>query len=431
MKSMRFHLPYPFIFMLLLTLTFTSTLVKAADSDPFRDRLTGDWGGWRTKMEDAGAVFNLNYTAEPARSISGGYEEDSTYLHNINAELKLNLDKLIGFPKTTFLVKYSSRSGDNLSEDHVAPGYAENGRYAYGEYFNKSQEAYGGQTTKVVNFQLTTQVTDDMSVDYGRLVMNDLFLRSDLYCNFMNNAICGSPKGVFTPYALNAYPDATLGIHAQYTANEMLDLKLGVFDGGWTKQYKDGWDWQMGRNGAAYTGEIQLFFDRAPKGGAQRVLKFGANYHSGDFTNLKTGNESKGQTSLYMLADWWLTHEAIDPTQGLSIFGSVVHNTDKKIAALTNSFTLGTVYQGIIPDRNRDKLGFMVTYAEHSKYNTYTDDYVSDKKRDSETVFELTYNFVFDYGIQIMPSVQYIVNPNGSRDLDDATVVGLKCSVSI
>ena len=58
-------------------------------------------------------------------------------------------------------------------------------------------------------------------------------------------------------------------------------------------------------------------------------------------------------------------------------------------------------------------------------------DYVADKKRDNETVFELTYNFVFDYGIQIMPSVQYIVNPNGSRDYDDATVVGLKCSVSI
>ena len=35
----------------------------------------------------------------------------------------------------------------------------------------------------------------------------------------MNNAICGSPKGVFTPYALNAYPDATAGVQIRYRAN--------------------------------------------------------------------------------------------------------------------------------------------------------------------------------------------------------------------
>ena len=119
---------------------------------------------------------------------------DSTYLHNINAELKLDLAKLIGIPHTIFLSKYSSRDGDNLSEEYVVPGSAENGRFVYGEYFNKSQEAFGGQTTKLVNFQLTTQI-DSLTLNYGRLVMNDLFLRSDLYCSFMNNGICGGPKG--------------------------------------------------------------------------------------------------------------------------------------------------------------------------------------------------------------------------------------------
>ncbi len=35
----------------------------------------------------------------------------------------------------------------------------------------------------------------------------------------MNNAICGSPKGVFTPYALNAYLDATAVVQIRYTTN--------------------------------------------------------------------------------------------------------------------------------------------------------------------------------------------------------------------
>ncbi len=382
-------------------------------------------------MHDAGIDMALSYTAEPAASVSGGYDIDATYLHNINVALTLDLEKLISIKNTVFLAKYSSRSGDNLSELYVVPTYAENGRYVYGEYYNKSQEAYGGQTTKLVNFQLTTQIGDDWSVDYGRLVMNDLFLRSDLYCNFMNNAICGSPKGVFAPYALSAYPDATVGAHVKWETTELLDLKLGVFDGGWPEQDKHGWDWSMGHNGVAVTGEVQIFFDRALEGGAEQVIKIGANYHSGDFGNFKTGEETSGSTSVYILSDWKLFSEEGDVNQGLALFGSIVVNCDDEISALPFSYILGFVYEGLIPSRDRDKLGFMLNVAEHSKYNTYTHDFVAGKERGHETTMELTYNIRTGYGIEIMPTVQYILQPNGSRDFSDVTVLGLKFNVNL
>ena len=97
----------------------------------------------------------------------------------------------------------------------------------------------------------------------------------------MNNAICGSPKGVFTPYALNAYPDATAGIHTAWRAGDGLELRVGVFDGGWTEQNTDGWDWTLGNNGTAVAAELQYYFDRAEGGGAQNVIKLGANHHTG------------------------------------------------------------------------------------------------------------------------------------------------------
>ncbi|RUM44508.1 MAG: hypothetical protein DSY80_04325 [Desulfocapsa sp.] len=396
----------------------------------FDDNLTGDWGGNRSTLHDAGVDIGLSYTAEPAASVSGGYKTGSTYLHNINAELKIDLEKTIGIPNTSFLAKYSSRSGDNLSEDSVAPAASADGRYSYGEYFNKSQEAFGGQTTKLTNFQFTTRFSDNFSADYGRLVMNDLFLRSDLYCNFMNNGICGSPKGVFTPYALNAYPDATAGIHLKVQANKMLDIKVGVFDGGWTKQDPNGWDWSLGENGAAVIGELQLFFDRATNGGAQRVVKFGINHNTGDFTNFRTGEQTAGNTSYYLLSDWRLFHEDHDSNQGLAAFGSVVINDDEEVAGLPVSYSLGLLYEGLIPTRDRDKLGCMVTIAEHSKYNSYTHNGVENLIRGTETVLELSYNLVIAYGIEIMPTLQYIQRPNGSRDLDDVTVLGTKLNVN-
>jgi porin len=412
----------------LLVGTFCSN-VSAGYS--LQNNLSGDWGGQRTRLSDGGFDIGISYTAEPAANVSGGYDETNTYLHNINAELKLDLDKLINIPKTSFLAKYSSRSGDNLSEEYVVPGNSGDGRYLYGEYYNKSQEAFGGQTTKLVNFQLSSQFTDQFSADYGRLVMNDLFLRSDLYCNFMNNAVCGSPKGVFTPYALSAYPDATVGVHIKYQANEMVDIKLGVFDGGWTEQDKHGWDWSMGHNGVALMGEFQLYFDRSKEAGTQRVIKFGMNHHTGDFSKFESGEITSGSTSWYLLSDWRLFQEADDANQGLGVFGSIVLNDDDEIAGLPVSFTLGGVYTGLIPSRNRDKLGLQVTVADHSDYNTYTHDFISGLERGTETIVELTYNLVLGLGIEVMPSVQYISHPNGSRDFDDVTILGTKFNVNL
>jgi porin len=354
-----------------------------------------------------------------------------TYLHNINAELRLDLEKLIKIPRTTFLAKYSSRSGDNLSEEYVVPASAEDGRYVYGEYFNKSQEAFGGQTTKLVNFQFTTKVGDYLSVDYGRLVMNDLFLRSDLYCNFMNNSICGSPKGVFTPYSLSAYPDATAGIHTGWRAGNGLEVKVGVFDGGWTEQDTNGWDWSLGKNGTAVAAELQYYFDRAEGGGAQNVIKLGVNHHTGEFNNFRTGELNEGHTSLWLLADWMLYREENSMSQGLAAFGSVVVNDDDEISALPVIYTLGFIYEGLIPTRDRDKLGLMITYAEHSEYNTYTHDFVSGLERGNEALMEITYNFALGYGIELMPSAQFISNPNGSKDFSDAAVFGLKFNVNL
>ncbi len=417
------------LFCLVTPLWFSPAVAGALYS--FQDNLSGDWGGARNTMHDAGVDIALSYTAEPAASVSGGYDQDDEYLHNINAALTLDLEKIFSIKGTVFLAKYSSRSGDNISDRYVVPASAENGRYVYGDYYNKSQEAYGGQTTKLVNFQLTTQIGDDWSVDYGRLVMNDLFLRSDLYCNFMNNAVCGSPKGVFTPYALNAYPDGTVGAHVKWETSEMVDLKLGVFDGGWTEQDDDGWDWAMGHNGVAVTGEVQIFFDRAESGGAQQVIKVGANYHSGDFDNFKTGEKTSETTSVYILSDWKLFSEEGDVNQGLALFGSIVANSDDEIAALPFTYIFGFVYEGLIPTRDRDKLGFMINIAEHSKYNTYTHDFISGKERGNETIMELTYNIRAGYGIEIMPTIQYINQPNGSRDFDDVTVLGLKFNVNL
>jgi len=37
--------------------------------------------------------------------VADGYDQGSIYLHNVNIELKLDLDALVGIPKTSFTAK--------------------------------------------------------------------------------------------------------------------------------------------------------------------------------------------------------------------------------------------------------------------------------------------------------------------------------------
>jgi len=420
------------IIRVLLTGAISSfSLLYGAELYPQNDYLTADWSGTRSALHDSGLQMGLSYTTEPAVLLSGGYDEgSSTYLHNINFEFKADLQNLIGWDNTTFLAKISSRHGDNLSELYVAPGGTPDGRYIYGEYFNKSQEVYGGQRTKLVNLQLTYRPNENLSVDIGRLVMNDHFLRSDIYCDFMNNSTCGSPKGVFTPYALDAYPDATMGLHGNWKVNEEIQIQLGLFDGGWTKQNSNGLDWELGLNGTAIAGEIDYFLQRGSVYGEQKVIKAGINHHSGDFNNFKTGEQTSGNSAYYLLADLGVYSEGEASDQGLSLFLSYVYNPDEELAGLTHFYNLGFVYKGIIPKRDSDKLGVSFVYAKHSKYNTYTDDFLPGNVRGDEKIVEVSYNYYLPYGIQIMPDIQYIINPNGALNFDNALIAGMKLNLN-
>ena len=415
----------------LLVCSILTSSICASDLYPQTDYLTGDWGGGRSTLHDAGIHLGLSYTAEPATLLSGGYDEgSSTYLHNINFEFRADLEKLAGWKSTSFLAKVSSRNGDNLSELYVVPGSTPDGRYIYGEYFNKSQEVFGGQTTKLVNFQLSTQLNESISIDAGRLVMNDYFLRSDIYCDFMSNSACGAPKGIFTPYALDAYPDATMGLHVDWMVVQDLHLQLGVFDGGWTKQDSHGFDWELGLNGVAATGEAQYTLQKGAVYGEKKIIKVGVNHNSGDFNNYLTGELTSGNTTYYILADLGIYSEGESSNQGLSLFGSYIYNPDEELAGLTHFYNLGFVYKGLIPGRDLDKLGVNLVYAKHSKYNTYTDDFIAGWVRGNESILEISYNYYLPYGMQLMPDFQYIKNPNGALNFDNAIVLGLKLNVN-
>jgi porin len=411
--------------------------LQAPDTDfPTRDFLTGNWGGTRDRLKKAGINVGLNYTTESMVNISGGEKQGGTYADNIALEFRFDLDRLIDIPGTTFLVKMSQRDGDSVSSRFIAPSQDGNAFPV--------QELYGGQTFKLVNVQFTTRLMDDrLDIAYGRLVANDDFLRSDLYCQFLNNSFCGSPKPVFlqNPFTFTAYPLATWGLRAAYdTPSRDWTFQSAVYDGDpegkWGNpadggQNQHGTWWGLGSNGVTLAGELRYHVNRNSDKALPGVYKVGGFYLTGQFKDLgKTGNATAaGDGMIWLLADQMLYRESPGSRCGLSAFGSLVFSLTDRANPMSSYFNAGFIYEGLFRERPRDRTGLAVTTGWFgSEYNSGLSAAGLPTKT-YEAVIELNHLFLVGMGVGIQPDVQYILRPTGTGAITDAFAVGVKISV--
>ena len=79
----------------------------------------------------------------------------------------------------------------------------------------------------------------------------------------------------------------------------------------------------------------------------------------------------------------------------------------------------------MISGRDRDVLGLAIAYTQISEGLRDADRIAGTSVRDAETVVELIYSADIAPWWNLIGSVQYIVNPGGYRDRDDALVFGL------
>ncbi len=79
-----------------ITLIFVSliSVFSMAEEPENASRLTGQWGGLRTRMEDHGIDLGLTYKSEVSRVLSGGIRRATVGLGNLDLKLDLDGEKL-------------------------------------------------------------------------------------------------------------------------------------------------------------------------------------------------------------------------------------------------------------------------------------------------------------------------------------------------
>ncbi len=420
---------------LALPLALASPLVLATDY-PTSDYLTGSWGGARDRWSDQGFRFNLNYTTESMANVSGGEVLGGTYADNIGLDVTFDLQRLLGIPSTELLVKGSKRDGLSVSDKFIAPSEGGNAFPV--------QELYGGQNVKLANVQFNTRLLDDrLDLAYGRLIANDDFLRSDLYCQFLNNSFCGSPKPVFyqNPFTFSAYPVAAWGARARYdTESRDWTVQLAVYDGDIEGKRGDpaspshnthGTSWGWGNNGVTLAGEVHYHLNRDAKDALPGTYKLGGYYMNGDFADVAstTGATTTGSAMGWALVDQMLYREQPGAERGLWGFGALVFSFTNDTNPMTWYFNAGLVYQGLFAGRPGDKTGLAVTsgwFGDQVNVARQTDGLA---EKDYEAVIELNHTFVLGHGIAIEPDLQYIIRPAATGDIDNALAIGAKLMI--
>jgi porin len=121
--------------------------------------------------------------------------------------------------------------------------------------------------------------------------------------------------------------------------------------------------------------------------------------------------------------------------QGFGVFGHVAWMPqDRNFVAF--SFEGGFHYLGAIPGRDNDALGLGIAYIGISDRvaaavrDTNQRDHTSHPPADFEATIELVYRYQVTPWCSIQPHAQYVAQPGGTTERDNALILGLRTNIA-
>jgi porin len=387
--------------------------------------LLGDWGGWRTDLEQFGITPTLDLEVDMASNPSGGKREGITQASNLGLDLLADLNKIAGIKGASFLFQLSERFGNSLSKQYI------------GNLFD-TQQVYGGESYRVVDAAYQQQLFDDhVEARIGRISANDDFQVSHYDYFFMQNGFDGNPVGIyFDAPGMSAYPNATWGSLVKVRPTERTYAMVGVYNGDPNIRDLDRHGIDVTLRGPTFViGEAGVQINGLPRDESAYLgnYKVGGWYDASTQTVFGSTDTIRGSSGEYALFDQIvLPFAAPGSDRGLGVFGSATFSNNPSVGTMPYFFTAGLIERGIFDWRPSDECGLGVLYG------LFSDDLRAAEQaaqlvtpttviQDYELAIELAYRVYFlNRSVYFQPDLQYINHPNGDEHVTDALVVGCR-----
>lgn len=429
------------------TLSLALITCQLASANEFysadRQWLFGDWNAERKQLEDQGYKFTAAIMSQAATNLDGGYNDDNTLENAGQLTLGANFDlnKIAGWENTTAGLMITKRDGNSLTLERIKDPRAST--------LGNTQEIYGrGKIWRLTQAWIKTGFDDNrVQFKIGRMGMSDDFNSSQ--CEFQNLLLCGGQLGKSIGSIWYNWPVGVWGTNLKYQFAPAWSLGLGVYevnpDNVKTQSNSDGFNLDMDNvEGATIPLELAWKPKLAALNGLPGEYKLGALYSTAEAKDIRSGEMQDGKYSFWLNAQQQLTQHGADPKRGLYIsFNGVVN--DKATTSVESTQQLALWYKGPFESRPNDSIGLgFANYVVNDRvtdkqiatnesrgyysYDAVASDYVPIQR--DELNVELNYTYQWSPAIMLRPNLQYIYQPTGIKEVEDAWVAGLSMKVN-
>lgn len=416
--------------------TLLPAMAWADDADLYGNTLTGDWGGWRTRLHDYGVDLSLGYVSETAGNVQGGTSLGARYTDQWALGGGFDLEKLLGLNGGHVQVTITERNGRNLSSDeHLGT-------------LQQVQEVYGREQTWYLTQLWYDQAFFNGGLDWkiGRMTVGEDF--DDFSCDFMNLTFCGSPPGNIVGTYWYNWPVSQWATRLKVAIPEFGYAQVGAYEVNpnyLTERYSLNVQdlAPPGDTGALIPVEVAW----QPSLGPQHLkgtYLVGAWYNTSATPDVFKNTQGQalavsggrplqvdGAYGAYLSFNQKVWNPSgTDPDRGISVFLNATF-ADRQTATTDSQIALGAQWAGPFDSRPKDSIGLAFG-------RTHVNDRVAAAEelqnaeglgpvgvQDAEYVWEAYYTIHAVGGLDFRPNVQYIHDPGGIAQTDDI-ILGLK-----
>ena len=392
--------------------------------------MTGDWKCLREELVNEGVVISSTYTMDYLGNVTGGIRQGARYDHSMGWDINFDLERFVNMPGTQFHVSGLWRQGENLSKTTIGNDLV-------------CSTLFGNEQFRFYFLYLEKLLFDDrLNVRIGRIATGDDFASSPLYGVFVSNAVDGVPISIPINMYFPVYATATWGARAKYNLNKDFYILSGIYDADKTLSTNKmcGLDFNLRlERGIAFAEELAYAPEKGiGPGGLPGHYKAGIYYNGSTCRDLYadingasfavTGLDRKkhiGNYNVYIHADQMIYRKEGTVDEGLTPL-MVVTLGPEDINKFPFFLMSGLVYKGLIPTRGNDVTGFEIAYAGYSGKLRESQESVGAATQQYELMFEFTHKVNITKWMYFQPDLQYVIQPGGTGNIDDALVLGFQ-----
>lgn len=385
----------------------------------------GNLGGLREAFDRSGITISGIYTTDVFGNLSGGKRTGATAQGLLELDLDIDLTKSIGLKGASLHVSGFEIHGSSLSKGYTGD-------------LSTVSNIDGYDTARIAEYWYEQSLFEGrFSLKVGQFLADNEFYYSD----YSNLFVCGS----FGAYAflvnnypfVPTYPLSAPGMRLLWHPIPPLNFKIGLYNGSTLseKTNNSGLPNIRGRDGIMTFWETDYKVNQEPDAiGLPGTYKLGFMFHSRYDGSLNANPGSVGRSGIgfYMIIDQAIWQKTVADKQAkapsLGVFCRVGF-MPPAIGFVSRYVDAGFNYNGLFEGRNEDIFGVGITHSGISREANRMNG-LGGSHYTSETLIEVTYAAKLSPWLTLQPDFQYIVNPGATISARNATVIGLRSTLT-